>query len=38
MWAAASVTDRLVDGRPSGLIDQSVPTSRTFGAGVPVSR
>jgi hypothetical protein len=38
MWAAASVTDRLVDGRPSGLIDQSVPTSRTFGADVPLAR
>jgi uncharacterized membrane protein YedE/YeeE len=25
MWAAAAVTDRLLDGRPSGALDQPVP-------------
>lgn len=36
MWAAASLTDRLVDGRPTGALDQPVPGSRVFrpsGAG-----
>ena len=31
MWAAAAVTDRLVDQRPSGVLDQPVPLSRSFG-------
>jgi uncharacterized membrane protein YedE/YeeE len=35
MWAAAALTDRLVDGRPSGALDQPVPGSRMFGAGAP---
>jgi hypothetical protein len=24
MWAAAAITDRLVDQRPSGLLDQPI--------------
>jgi uncharacterized membrane protein YedE/YeeE len=30
MWGAAAVTDRLVDGRPSGALDQPVPGSQVF--------
>jgi hypothetical protein len=30
MWAAAALTDRLVDQKPAGPIDQ--PISRTFRA------
>lgn len=30
MWAAASLTDRLVDGRPMGALDQPVPGSQVF--------
>ncbi len=30
MWAAAAATDRLVDGRPSGALDQPVPGSQVF--------
>ena len=33
MWAAAAVTDRLVDQRPAGPLDQAVPGSRSFIAG-----
>jgi uncharacterized membrane protein YedE/YeeE len=33
MWAAAAATDRLVDGRPSGALDQPVPGSRVFRPG-----
>ncbi|HMS78527.1 MAG TPA: YeeE/YedE thiosulfate transporter family protein, partial [Burkholderiaceae bacterium] len=30
MWAGAALTDRLVDGRPSGALDQPVPGSQVF--------
>ena len=30
MWAAAALTDRLVDGRPEAPLDQPVPVSRAF--------
>ncbi|WP_425261101.1 YeeE/YedE family protein [Rubrivivax sp. RP6-9] len=33
MWGAAAVTDRLVDQRPAGPLDQAVPGSRSFIAG-----
>jgi uncharacterized membrane protein YedE/YeeE len=31
MWAAAALTDRWVDARPSGALDQPVPGTRMFG-------
>lgn len=31
MWGAAALTDRVVDARPSGALDQPVPGSRVFG-------
>jgi uncharacterized membrane protein YedE/YeeE len=37
MWGAAALTDRLVDARPSGALDQPVPGSRVFGAAPRVS-
>jgi uncharacterized protein len=35
MWAAAAVTDRIVDQRPAEVLDQPVPSggSRSFGSG-----
>jgi len=32
MWAAAAVTDRLVDARPSGALDQPMPGGPALGA------
>ena len=35
MWAAAAITDRIVDQRPAEVLDQPVPSSssRSFGSG-----
>ena len=35
MWAAAAITDRLIDQRPAAMPDQAVPSSssRSFGSG-----
>jgi hypothetical protein len=35
MWAAAALTDRLVDQRPSGALDQPVPQSGSHGRPRP---
>jgi hypothetical protein len=32
MWAAAALTDRLVDQRAAGLLDQAMPGGSSTGA------